>query len=95
MGEFPPGGSIAARPDLAMVASGAVRTWGHTLAKVAHLGERLFSCGGSGHFDRFSSLFFMKFCFGTKSGPRGSLGTKKSAIDAENAKESENRTQNP
>jgi len=30
-----------------------------------------------------------------KSGPRGSFGTKKSAIDVKNVKESENRTQNP
>ena len=40
-------------------------------------------------------FLFLKFCFGPKSGPRGSFGTKKSAIDAENARESENWTQNP
>ena len=35
-------------------------------------------------------LYFFFFAFGPKSGPRGSFGTKKSAIDAENARESEN-----
>lgn len=37
---------------------------------------------------------FLKFCFDPKSDPTGSFGTKKIAIDAENAKESENTTQN-
>ena len=35
--------------------------------------------------------FFLNFCFGPLPDPFGSFGTKKSAIDAENAKESENR----
>ena len=38
---------------------------------------------------------FLKFCFGLKSSPRGSFGTKPSAIDVKNIKESENRIQNP
>ena len=37
----------------------------------------------------------LKFCFGPLSDPRRSLGTKKSAIDVKNPKESENRAQNP
>ena len=40
-------------------------------------------------------LLFSFFAFGPKSGPRGSFGTKKSAIDAESARESENTTQHP
>ena len=43
--------------------------------------------------DKFSS-FFLKFCFGPLSDPRGSFGTKKSAIDVKNAKRFENSTQN-
>ena len=44
----------------------------------------------------FSDLFpvFLKFCFGLKSGPRGSFGTKPGSIDVKNPKESENMTQN-
>ena len=44
--------------------------------------------------DKFSS-FFLKFCFGPLSDPRGSFGTKKSAIDVKNIKESENSIKNP
>ena len=44
--------------------------------------------------DKFSS-FVLKFCFGPLPDPFGSFGTKKSAIDAENAKESENRAKTP
>ena len=36
----------------------------------------------------------LKLCFGPKSCPRGSFGTKKNAIDAENAGESETTAQN-
>ena len=41
--------------------------------------------------DKFS-IFLRNFVLGPISGPRGSFGAKKSAIDAENARESENST---
>ena len=39
--------------------------------------------------------FFLKFCFGLKSSPRGSFGAKPSATDVKNPKESKNKVQNP
>ena len=52
---------------------------------------------GTQNLARLRQVFklFLKFCFGLKSGPRGSFGTKPSAIDVKNPKESENRAQHP